>query len=372
MLNQFKTALNSKLKENEHIYTMSRIAFMTFLSETTTHYCRQKIYNPDDKNKIMAYVRQLLKQYSVHVERKPIDVIHQLDKETSYYQNHHALLKAIQNKDENYITELLKNNKNNQIHHALQCAVYTENLKAVSLIFEYGLTTEKQKAKFAKRCLRHVVRVGSKKMLKIFLRYLPLLADDNGTTRPLVFELTQNSGRSTLIEPLVNHGMNVHARNKQGDTVLHAAAKSDYASDLYYVISDLVYRYKVNINATNNNKETPIYCAANVCEDNSDVITSLFLAGAEINPTTTCPPLFGAIRAGSLDNINILLKYIANPKASYKGESALDCFNQLHEDTFSPYVRAQIIKLFTPEPVKPTLIQRAKGVCQSIQKIFTR
>lgn len=371
MLNQFKTTLNNKLKENKLIYTMSRIEFMTFLSETTTHYCRQMVYNPDDKNRIMAYVRQLLKQFSINTGSKAVDVIHQLDKETSYYQNHHALLKAIQNKDENYITELLKNNKNNQIHHALQCAIYTENPQAVALIFQYGLTSENQKSKFAKRCLRHVVRVGNKKIFNIFLRYLPHLADDNGSKRPLVFEIAQ-SGRISFIEPLVKKGMNVYACNKYGNTVLHEIAVSETGNFSHGLVADLVYIYKVNINSTNNNGETPIYCASHICEDNTEKITSLFLAGAEINPTITCPPLFGAIRAGALDNINTLLRYNANPKASYQGQTTLDCLNQTQEAVFSPYVRSQLRKLFTPEPVKPTLIQRAKGICQSIQKIFTR
>ena len=255
MLNKFKTVLNNKLKSNQNILTMPRIEFMRFISKTATQYCYQNIpYNPNAKNQIILYIRQLLKQFSANEKSNPLDVIHQLDREISYYQNHHALLKAIKNNDEHYIIELLKNNKNNQIHHALQCAIYTENPQVATFIFQYGLTTEKQKAKLAKRCLRHVIRVGNRKIFKIFLNHLPPLIDDNGTTRPLVFELTQNGGSHYFIEPLVKRGMNVYARNKQGDTVLHEAAKSDYSSNLYSVISDLVYRYKININTTNNRR----------------------------------------------------------------------------------------------------------------------
>ena len=209
ILLQFKISLNKRIKENKSHLSMKRIEFMRFLSQTTIHYC-QKISDSDAEKQIMMYVRQLLKQYSDNKQKKPIDLVYQLNRETSVGQNHQVLYDAIQNKDYHYIKELLKNNQNNQLYHAMQYAIHNEDEQSVRLIFQYGLMTKNQEKKLIKKGLHQVVRLGNEniikdmKLLQIFdeATQIQQLVNQAAINKPIPQQM-QNNAMNALLSGLL-------------------------------------------------------------------------------------------------------------------------------------------------------------------------
>ena len=117
---------------------------------------------------------------------------------------------------------------------------------------------------------------------------------------------------------------------------------------------------------------TPLMLASKR-KHNRDMINMLIKAGADVNFCGNGTALMHAIENVCIENVEILLDAGADVSIVYRGLTALKVAKCIHTTSSNKADKEKIISLIKSKlPQKPTLIQRAKGISQSIQKIFTR
>ena len=120
---------------------------------------------------------------------------------------------------------------------------------------------------------------------------------------------------------MINAGADVHAKNNDGNTPLHAAAWKGNAE----VIPVLI-KAGADVHAKNNDGNTPLHSAA--FWGKAEVIPVLIKAGADVNAKNNHgdTPLHAMARTGRAEVISILLQARADVNAkNVLGDTPLDC-----------------------------------------------
>jgi ankyrin repeat protein len=189
-------------------------------------------------------------------------------------------------------------------------------------------------------------------------------------------------GQVKLAEQLINAGVTLHEKNKDGHTALDIAVTQGklpvielffkqpaitidntmyHPSGGFYLfhraaacghveIIKLFIKYGVNINYKGGDGYTPLHCAA--INNQASMVEFLIKAGAEINAQNDLAqtPLFCAVNAENIEAIKILLQYGADPhirsKSYYGGEgrTALE-LAELRKESYKFYYSEVIIDM---------------------------
>lgn len=129
------------------------------------------------------------------------------------------------------------------------------------------------------------------------------------------------SGHPDTAEQLLKDGSDVNARNGEGETPLHVAAKWGG----HIEVARLLIAHKADLNARNNDGRTALWSAA--AGGHINLIVLLLENGADVNAedkNRNCP-LSGAIMNNRYGVVPLLLSHGANPTVSdLSGDSMLD------------------------------------------------
>ncbi|XP_034942423.1 serine/threonine-protein phosphatase 6 regulatory ankyrin repeat subunit B-like [Chelonus insularis] len=119
-----------------------------------------------------------------------------------------------------------------------------------------------------------------------------------------------------MIEALLDHKLDIEARNKEGLTPLHVAVDLDMPN-----IVDLLINHGADVNALTDKLQVPFHFAAR--RNNSQVLMSLGKKSAKINETDLSgqSPLFYAVIAGNVEAVDFFFKI----KADYKIKDSHHC-----------------------------------------------
>ena len=140
-----------------------------------------------------------------------------------------------------------------------------------------------------------------------------------------------SKNRLKIVEALLNHeGIEVNAKNKEGDTPLHVAARKGQTE----VVMALLNHTGIEVNATNEKGDTPLHVA--LWHKFREIILALLNhKGIDVNQTTSdeYTPLHLAARRGNLEVVKALL----NHEGIKVNSKTSDEYTPLHLAAFNGY-----------------------------------
>ncbi|ETV97892.1 hypothetical protein H310_09213 [Aphanomyces invadans] len=102
----------------------------------------------------------------------------------------------------------------------------------------------------------------------------------------------------------------INAKNQFGNTPLHAAAMAGCAATVHVLLDN-----GATVDELNNQQSTPLHHACYCIHDNTDVVSALIRAGANVNAQDKnhSTPLIVAAKKNQVGAVSLLLKAGANP-----------------------------------------------------------
>jgi len=143
-----------------------------------------------------------------------------------------------------------------------------------------------------------------------------------------------NGLRKTIDVLLASHA-DINARDKDGNTVVHYAARQGLDSVKLFVALDHTFA-----TATNNFQQTPLHTA--VWFGQSDTAEFLIVSGAHVNARDKdgVTPLHTAAEKGNFDMVRLLLKYHADINArTNDGKTPYTLAYNDHDSTLQRFIR---------------------------------
>ena len=199
------------------------------------------------------------------------------------------------------------------------CVLQTKG-RRISSIWDAGDTDRGTSMVQARVVLPKVDQVNLKSPNKKDLLYIYIANDDveeikdllqqkinlnSSTFNPPILEEAVNSGNKEVVELLLKHGANPNIENKNGDTPLFVASKSD---DNKNDIVELLLKHGADPNVINNRFISPILLASN--RGHTDIVELLLKHGADVDVYDLhgFTPLMMACVTGKYDTVKFLLE----------------------------------------------------------------
>jgi pectate lyase len=245
----------------------------------------------------------------------------------------YAMDGALQGKDLSIMKLLLVGGANPNLVRAggvplLSYAITRGRADVAELLLAHGADVD-VKSRTGQRPLHLACQLGNKELVQLLIdKGADVNAKDNRGQTPwdMAQRSAQRTGQNEILELLkskirvssihiaaqlgdlervkafLEEGIDVNAKDENGDTPLHIAAEQDYND-----IASLLIDQGGNVNARNQKNYTPLYNA--ISNSNKDLVGLLIGKGADVNvtPEGGAPLLIEAVWRGDLDVVKLLV-----------------------------------------------------------------
>ncbi len=165
------------------------------------------------------------------------------------------------------------------------------------------------------------------------------LKDSQGRTPLLcalstIYSVNADGLKKTIDVLLVSHA-DIHARDKDGNTVVHYAVRQGMDFVALFLSSDHTF-----VTATNKFQETPLHTAVRLRQN--DIAEFLIVSGAHVNARDKdgVTPLHIAVEQVNADMVSLLLKYHADINArTNDGKTPYSLAANDNDSTFQRFIR---------------------------------
>lgn len=203
----------------------------------------------------------------------------------------------------------------------LHIAVTYENKDIIKLLLAEGSRIPKMvgmKNSNGDTPLYFAIRDDSMEALNCLIKHSDSPLYNNEDDRLLM--LAVNKSSIDMIKCLVEAGYDINKKNICGDSLLHNALRKHKKELTEYLLNDC----SPNMNATNNNNESPLYLA--VIYEKKDVVQQLIQSGVDVNISNRfgIAPISIAVKKRNIDMVEMLVNSKAGVELiDYNGESLI-------------------------------------------------